>query len=146
MERPSGPLGAATQSTGRPMEGSGLPRPLPLNNTVRRLPNAVRHAASNSSLSSQIPVSAGQVVALAREAMKNALDENQTKAAEASGVSNELKPGVTIDLSHKQIQRFPEEVVDIIKNELERYDLSFVQRGWKSSEASKLCKEVDLAR
>jgi hypothetical protein len=60
-------------------------------------------------------------VALAREAMKNALDENQTKAAEASGVSNELKPGVTIDLSHKQIQRFPEEVVDIIKNELERY-------------------------
>jgi hypothetical protein len=64
------------------------------------------------------------VVALAREAMKNALDENQTKAAEASGVSNELKPGVTIDLSHKQIQRFPEEVVDIIKNELERYLLA----------------------
>jgi hypothetical protein len=64
------------------------------------------------------------VVALAREAMKNALDENQTKAAEASGVSNELKPGVTIDLSHKQIQKFPEEVVDIIKNELERYFLS----------------------
>jgi hypothetical protein len=61
------------------------------------------------------------VVALAQEAMKNALEENQTKAAEASGVSNELKPGVTIDLSHKQIQKFPEEVVDIIKNELERY-------------------------
>jgi hypothetical protein len=107
------------------MEGNGLPRPSPLN-TARRLPNAVRHAASNSSLSSQISISAGQVVVLAREAMKNALDENQTKAAEASGVSNELKPGVTIDLSHKQIQRFPEEVVDIIKNELERYDLSFV--------------------
>jgi hypothetical protein len=134
MERPSGPLGAATQSTGRPMEGNGLPRPPPLS-TVRRLPNAVRHAASNSSLSSQIPISAGQVVALAREAMKNALDENQTKAAEASGVSNELKPGVTIDLSHKQIQRFPEEVVDIIKNELERYGLSFVPLGWRSSQS-----------
>jgi Leucine-rich repeat (LRR) protein len=53
--------------------------------------------------------------------MKNALEENQKKAAEASGVSTELKPGVTIDLSHKQIQKFPEEVVDIIKNELERY-------------------------
>ncbi len=128
MERPSGPLGTATQSTGRPLDSNGLPRPPPLN-TVRRIPNnaAVRHAASNSSLSSQIPISAAQVVVLAREAMKNALDENQTKAAEASGVSNELKPGVTIDLSHKQIQRFPEEVVDIIKNELERY-FRFVPR------------------
>jgi len=64
--------------------------------------------------------------------MKNALEENETKAAEASGVSNELKPGVTIDLSHKQIQRFPEEVVDIIKNELERYFLSrhTISRRW----------------
>lgn len=67
--------------------------------------------------------------------MKNALEENETKAAEASGVSNELKPGVTIDLSHKQIQRFPEEVVDIIKNELERYFFYFlsghtISRRW----------------
>jgi len=124
-DRPSGPLGAATQSS-RPMGENGFVRPAPLN-TARRAPNTtIRHAASNSSLSSQTPISAGQVVALAREAMKNALDENQTKAAEASGVSNELKPGVTIDLSHKQIQRFPEEVVDIIKNELERYFLSYL--------------------
>jgi hypothetical protein len=56
--------------------------------------------------------------------MKNALDEHKTRAAEASDVSDEMKPGVTVDLSHKQIQRFPEEVVDIIKNELERYSLS----------------------
>ncbi|KAH7356731.1 RAM signaling pathway protein-domain-containing protein [Rhexocercosporidium sp. MPI-PUGE-AT-0058] len=128
MDRPSGPLGAATQSTGRPMVDTGVPRPvvpITLSNTVRRFPNnAVRHEASNSSLSSQIPISAGQVVALAQEAMKNAIEENRTKAAEASGVSNELKPGVTIDLSHKQIQRFPEEVVDIIKTELERLALS----------------------
>ena len=122
MERPSGPLGTATQSSGRSLDSNGLPRQPPLN-TVRRIPNGttVRHAASNSSLASQIPISAAQVVALAQEAMNNALDENQTKAAEASGVSNELKPGVTIDLSHKLIQKFPEEVVDIIKNELERY-------------------------
>jgi sRNA-binding carbon storage regulator CsrA len=136
MERPSGPpLGAATQSTGRPMVDNlvnGFPRPTPLN-TARRLPNTVRHATSNSSLSAQIPISAGQVVALAREAMKNAIQENQTKAAEAVGVSNELKPGVTIDLSHKQIQIFPEEVVDIIKNELERYSLSRPTTVMKSS-------------
>ena len=69
-------------------------------------------------------MTAGQVVALAKAAMRNALYENETKAAEASGVSSDLKPGITIDLSHKQIQRFPEEVVDIIKHELERYCLS----------------------
>lgn len=122
MERPSGPpLGAATQSTGRPLAENGIPRPPPLN-TARRFPNtALRHEPSNSSLSTQTAISANQVVALAREAMKAAIEENQNKAAEASGVSTELKPGVTIDLSHKQIQRFPEEVVDIIKNELERY-------------------------
>lgn len=58
--------------------------------------------------------------------MKVALDESETQnqAAEASGVSNELKPGLTIDLSRKNIVKLPEEVVDIIKNELERLALS----------------------
>jgi hypothetical protein len=121
MERPNGPpLGAATQSTGRPQIENGAPRPSALN-TARRVPTAIRHESSNSALSAQTGISASEVVALAKEAMRNALEENQTKAAETSGVSNELKPGVTIDLSHKQIQKFPEEVVDIIKNELERY-------------------------
>ncbi|CAG8952233.1 hypothetical protein HYFRA_00000973 [Hymenoscyphus fraxineus] len=126
MERPSGPpLGAATQSTGRPLVDNGIPRPPPLS-TARRIPNPpLRHEPSNTSLSAQQSgISAGQVIALAREAMKAAIEENQNKAAEASGVNTELKPGVTIDLSHKQIQRFPEEVVDIIKNELERLALS----------------------
>jgi len=52
--------------------------------------------------------------------MKAALQDNETQAAEASGVSNDLKPGVTIDLSRLNIQCLPDEVVDIIKNELER--------------------------
>lgn len=121
MERPTGPLGTATQSTGRPMAEIPVPRPAPLV-TARKLPNlTVRHAPSNQSLSTQLPISGSQVIELAQEAMKNALEENRTKAAEAVGVSNELKPGVTIDLSHKNIQKFPDEVVDIIKSELERY-------------------------
>ena len=128
MERPSGPpLGAATQLTGRPMADNGIPRPLPLN-TIRKVPHhsnaAIQHTASSSSQSTYAAISAGQVVTLARQAMKAALEENQTKAVEASGVSNELRPGVTIDLSHKQIQTFPEDVVDIIKNELERFVFS----------------------
>lgn len=77
-------------------------------------------SSSGSMLSATAPLSAGQVIALAREAMNDALQENETQAAEASGVSTELKPGVTIDLSRKNIQGLPDEVVDIIKNELER--------------------------
>lgn len=121
MERPSGPLGAATQSS-RPFDPSGLGRlPPPPPITLRRPPNSnVRQAPSSSNLQAQLPIGAGQVIALAREAMKNALEENKNQAAEASAVSNALKPGVTIDLSHRSIQRFPDEVVDIIKNELER--------------------------
>lgn len=134
MDRPFGlPMGAATQSTGRSIPDNGFQHdgengvPKPALNTARKIlsiSNTVRHTASSPSLSTQIPISAGQVVALAREAMKAALEENEAKAAEAGGISEELKPGVTIDLSHKQIQRFPEEVIDIIKNELERYSLS----------------------
>ncbi|CAD6505113.1 BgTH12-00609 [Blumeria graminis f. sp. triticale] len=122
MERPSGAAGLATLSTGRPKLDNSYPRTTP-QATSRRNPTNIRPMTSNSSLS-MTPISANQFIALAREAMRNALEENQTKAAEARGVSNELKPGVTIDLSHKQIQRFPEEVVDIIKNELERLALS----------------------
>jgi hypothetical protein len=122
MDRPTGPLGAATQSTGRPMVENGALNRQALSNTARRAPNPTVHLVpSNSSLSAPVTITASQVLDLAKEAMKNALEENKTKAAEASGVSNELKPGVTIDLSHKNIQDFPDEVVDIIKNELERY-------------------------
>jgi hypothetical protein len=92
-----------------------------LSNARKASTSTLRTISSNASLGSDLPISAAQVVQLAREAMKNAVEENRTKAAEASGVSNELKPGVTIDLSHMKIQKFPDEVVDIIKTELERY-------------------------
>jgi hypothetical protein len=91
-----------------------------VNNPVPPMP-ALRDMVSSPSLSATPPMSSGQVIALAREAMRAALDENETQAAEASGVSNDLKPGVTIDLSRKNISKLPDEVVDIIKNELERY-------------------------
>ncbi|KAI5862413.1 putative cell morphogenesis protein Sog2 [Durotheca rogersii] len=91
------------------------------------IPEQFSMSASNSSgsmLSATTPLSAAQVIALATEAMSSALQENENQAAEASGVSTELKPGVTIDLSRKNIQALPDEVVDIIKNELERLALS----------------------
>lgn len=82
------------------------------------------HSASNSAVStlsaSVPPLTPNQVITLAREAMNHAVQENESQAAEASGVSNELKPGITIDLSRKKIQELPDEVVDIFKHELER--------------------------
>ncbi|KAI9734763.1 MAG: RAM signaling network component [Claussenomyces sp. TS43310] len=124
MERPSG-MHAGTHSSGRPsVDNNGVAHRANVSNTVRRGPMTTAPQESGVPSSTQIPISAGQVIALAREAMHNALEENQKKAAETSGVSNELKPGVTIDLSNKNIHKFPDEVVDIIKVELERLALS----------------------
>jgi hypothetical protein len=139
MDRPSGPLGAATQSTGRglpenPAQGVRRPMgsmgqniltappmpPIPPMPPVPPMPTMIRNMPSASSLAVSAPMAPGQVIALAREAMQHALAENENKAAEASAVSTDLKPGLTIDLSRKNIHWLPDEVVDVIKNELER--------------------------
>lgn len=58
--------------------------------------------------------------------MRNAL-ESENQAAEVSAVGTGLKTGVTIDLSRKNIQKLPEEVIDIVKNRLERSVASKLQ-------------------
>jgi len=81
---------------------------------------SLRKTRSSSSLSAvAAPLSSSQVLGLAREAMRIA-HENEAKAAQASGVSDNLKPGLTVDLSRKKIEVLPDEIVDIIKDELER--------------------------
>ncbi|RQM05487.1 hypothetical protein DH86_00001505 [Scytalidium sp. 3C] len=96
--------------------------------TARRIPpsNTVRHATTNSLMSIPPPISPTDVVELARQALKVALEENRNKVADG-GVGSDLKPGVTIDLSHKNIKTFPEEVIDVIKDEIERLALSHNQ-------------------
>ena len=153
MDRPSGPLGAATQSTGR-----GIPDTSPPAVTMRRPvgtpPNALppatlagpvppvpplpdlRTVPSSAALSSATghpstptapvpPASPAKVIALFTDAIQNALQENEAQAQRGEGgaTGSELKPGVTIDLSHKGIRELPEEVVDVVKNELERSGL-----------------------
>lgn len=76
-------------------------------------------AASSSNLSASNGLPPSQVISLARDAMRNAL-ESENQVAEAGAVGASLKPGVTVDLSRKNIEKIPEEVVDIVKNELER--------------------------
>ncbi|KAF4984650.1 hypothetical protein FZEAL_226 [Fusarium zealandicum] len=132
MERPDrhagSSVGAASQTVPRSLPENHISGRRPVPNSAATsngpppppppIPN-LRKVPSNSSLSTAGGMSSAQVVNLAREAMRNAL-ESENKAAEASAVGTGLKTGVTIDLSRKGIQKLPEEVVDVVKGELER--------------------------
>ncbi|KAJ4137562.1 RAM signaling network component [Fusarium equiseti] len=131
MERPDRLAGSSVGSASQ----ASIPRSLPENHTSGRrpVPNSaatsngppppppipnLRSVPSSSSLSTA-SMSAAQVINLAREAMQNAI-ESESQAAEAGAVGTGLRTGVTIDLSRKSIQKLPDEVVDIVKGELER--------------------------
>ncbi|KAG6090657.1 hypothetical protein E4U30_004921 [Claviceps sp. LM220 group G6] len=98
---------------------NGPPPPLP------PIPNSnSRNAASNGgSSASGPPATPAQVIALAREAMQMAL-ESEDPAVEVGAVGTGLRSGVTLDLSRKGIEHLPEEVVEIVKDQLERLALS----------------------
>lgn len=64
--------------------------------------------------------SSDHVVKLAKDAVAAARQETQHSVDHAGNVKDSLRPGLTIDLGHQDIQRIPEEVVNIIKDEIER--------------------------
>ncbi|CAK7204583.1 RAM signaling network component [Sporothrix eucalyptigena] len=149
-DRPGLPLGAGTQSTGRGLpenpaqnrrlpgsSGSNIPiPPIPTISTATGNVNLANipippppppppmPTGRAGSLTASAPIAASQVIALAREAMKDALRHTNQQVGDGGDINNELKPGLTIDLSRKNIQRLPDEVVDIIMNKLERLALS----------------------
>ncbi|KYK61214.1 RAM signaling pathway, SOG2 [Drechmeria coniospora] len=109
-------------------------RPVPNSAATSNGPSPIlshRDAQSNASLSASSAshsIAPSQVIALAREAMQHAIENEKGQAAEVGAVGTPgLRSGVTIDLSRKNIQRLPEEVVDIVKEELERLALSHNQ-------------------
>lgn len=122
MDRPSGPLGAATLSS-RATADTGAPR-----STSRRAPSGgMRHATSNSSLSTQSSVKSYQsfitdeaVIALTETYLIEARENHEKQTSEAATAEGVTVPGVTIDLSHKMITSLPDEFVDLTKKDLER--------------------------
>jgi hypothetical protein len=62
------------------------------------------------------------VVALARDAIENSREEN-LRRSETPGTAKDLQhqPGITIDLGHKNIVNLPDEVIDVIRAEIERW-------------------------
>lgn len=69
------------------------------------------------------PISDDEVVALARAAITQSRDDITQRAADTTQAPRELQqqqPGITIDLGHKGIVRLPDEVIDVIRTEIER--------------------------
>lgn len=55
--------------------------------------------------------------------------ESEGAAVDAGAVGTGLRSGVTVDLSRRGIQKLPEEVVVIVKDQLERYILPCASSG-----------------
>ncbi|KAF2013774.1 hypothetical protein BU24DRAFT_350289 [Aaosphaeria arxii CBS 175.79] len=73
------------------------------------------------------PVSDEQVLALAKAAISQSRDDINQRAVADTGPPRELQqqqPGITIDLGHNGITHLPDEVIDVIRAEIERLALS----------------------
>jgi hypothetical protein len=66
------------------------------------------------------PVSDEEVVALAQQILRQSRDDIDQRAEQAPRELQQQQPGITIDLGHKNITRLPDEVIDVIRAEIER--------------------------
>jgi hypothetical protein len=70
------------------------------------------------------PISDDEVLALAKAAISQSREElNQRAVTDTPPPSRDLQqqqPGITIDLGHNAIARLPDEVIDVIRSEIER--------------------------
>lgn len=70
------------------------------------------------------PVSDEEVLALAKAAISQSREELNLRAVTdtppASRDLQQQQPGITIDLGHNGITRLPDEVIDVIRSEIER--------------------------
>lgn len=102
------PNSAATSNGPAPPPSVPVP-PVPTNS----------NAPPNGNLSASRALTSTQVINLTHDAMRTAL-ESEGQAAEVNAAGAGIKSGVTIDLSRKNIHKLPEDVVDIVKDKLER--------------------------
>jgi hypothetical protein len=89
---------------------------------------SVTNGDSGSNSSYRKPIGPRQLtqeetIELTRRAVENGLLETKRSLAGSEPVSDVVRPKLTIDLGHSNIVRIPEAVVDIIKDEVERYDI-----------------------
>lgn len=71
------------------------------------------------------PLSTAEILSLAREAIEKGEESRDLIRRNTEPVASDVQPalqhpGVTLDLCHKNIPAIPEELIDIIKDEIER--------------------------
>jgi Leucine-rich repeat (LRR) protein len=77
-----------------------------------------------STVSTSTPMlSTEETAELFRAKLAEAQQHNE-QALDKEGVNDVLKPKITLDLGHSSIQRLPEAVIDLIKDEVDRLSLS----------------------
>lgn len=81
---------------------------------------------TSSTLQTTMQPTKDELIGIARKAIDNAHNEIRSTADSGLGVDTQQQPqpGVTVDLCHKKIIILPEEVIDIIKDEIERLAIS----------------------
>ena len=80
----------------------------------------IRYAPNQQSISSQPPIPAGAVISLVEDALEAARADTQRNVTGLGQTTGDIRAGFTIELSRKNIQFIPEEVVDLIKDDIER--------------------------
>jgi hypothetical protein len=71
------------------------------------------------------PISTADVISIARETIaKEASKEKARRNANDAPIDPQQRPGVTLDLCHKRLAALPDEIIDIIKDEVERLAIS----------------------
>ena len=81
-------------------------------------------------------ISQEETTEIARHAVENGIQETKRSLAGNEAVSDVVKPKLTIDLGHSNIVSIPESVVDIIKDEVERW-VSFSSCKYNELQSSK---------
>lgn len=82
----------------------------------------IENSPSGDTLAGPKILSLDETVELARKAVEAARKDTQNALAGNEAVSEVVRPKLTIDLGHSNITRIPEPVVDLIKDDVERYD------------------------
>jgi hypothetical protein len=65
--------------------------------------------------------------AIAREASRDIVRRNAQPIPLDTQQGTLQRPGVTLDLGHKKLVNLPDEIIDIIKDEIERYDAAYTK-------------------
>lgn len=79
------------------------------------------HESTSKPAAGPKTLSPEETIELARNAVESGIQDTKRSLAGSEAVTDVVKPKLTIDLGHSHIARIPEPVVDLIKDEVERY-------------------------